>query len=139
MEVALKVEGAREIRRRLAALPRTVEKRIVRRAVREGAKIVREEAERRCPVATGRLRRTLTQRKGRQRRGSYTVAVQHNWKRYYGQVPFYGGFVEYGTRRMPARPYMRPAADAKQDEAGRAVIQSLQEGIEREAAKMRGG
>lgn len=29
-----------------------------------------------------------------------------------GPSVFYGAYVEFGTRRMGARPYMRPAADA---------------------------
>ena len=39
------------------------------------------------------------------------------WKKY-GDDPFYGRFLEFGTRNMPARPFLRPAADMMQGQAG---------------------
>jgi len=136
MEVTLKVEGVRELNRRLETLPVKIQRKIVRQALRDGAKVIREEARRRVPVDTGRLRRTLTQRKGKARRGSYSVVVTHNWKRYAGTIPFYGGYVEHGTRKMPPRPYLRSALDERRDEATRVVIRGIREGIEREVRKV---
>jgi HK97 gp10 family phage protein len=36
----------------------------------------------------------------------------------YGDDPFYGRFLEMGTSKMPARPFLKPAAMSKQDESG---------------------
>ena len=53
-----------------------------------------------CPVATGVLRASI----------SSTVT---GMSAEIGPTARYGGFVENGTRRMAARPYMGPAADAE--------------------------
>lgn len=47
----------------------------------------------------------------------------------YGRDPFYGRFLEKGTSKMPARPWLQPAAMAKQDEAGRQLNLALQKQI----------
>lgn len=44
----------------------------------------------------------------------------------YGQDPFYGRFLEFGTSKMPARPWLRPAGIAKQDAAGSEMRRTLQ-------------
>lgn len=42
---------------------------------------------------------------------------------------WYARLLEFGTSKMAARPFIRPAFDAKKDEAGRAVIEQIQEAI----------
>jgi HK97 gp10 family phage protein len=44
----------------------------------------------------------------------------------YGEDPFYGRFLEFGTSRMEAKPWLAPAAIAKQDASGAAFNRSLQ-------------
>jgi HK97 gp10 family phage protein len=39
---------------------------------------------------------------------------------------YYWKFLEYGTKRMDAQPFMRPAALAEEDNHGRAVVQALE-------------
>jgi len=62
---------------------------------------VQNRARELCPVDTGRLRSSI-QTSGLQRdgRGAYIKV---------GTNVFYAGFVEFGTSRMPAQPYLRPA------------------------------
>lgn len=62
---------------------------------------VQNRARQLAPVDTGRLRSSITS-SGLQRdsRGAYVEV---------GTNVFYAGFVEFGTRRMPAQPYLRPA------------------------------
>lgn len=62
--------------------------------------IVRDEAVRICPVDTQRLRSSLTfeiEKKGKEIIGRIGTNVE------------YSIFVEYGTSRMAAQPYLRPA------------------------------
>lgn len=61
---------------------------------------VQNEARRLCPVDTGRLRASIHHVPGRDARGFY-VQVGTNVN--------YAGFVEFGTRRMRAQPFLRPA------------------------------
>jgi HK97 gp10 family phage protein len=53
-----------------------------------------------APVKTGLLRRSI-----------HTVMAANGQSATVGPSVEYGKFVEFGTRRMGARPYMRPAAE----------------------------
>lgn len=72
-----------------------VAKDLTRRALR-----VQRAAKRLCPVDTGRLRASIAWRMGRDWRGLYAIV---------GTNVHYAAYVEFGTRRMRARPYLRPA------------------------------
>jgi HK97 gp10 family phage protein len=53
-----------------------------------------------APVKTGLLRRSI-----------HTVMAANGQSATVGPSVEYGAYVEFGTRRMGARPYMRPAAE----------------------------
>ena len=82
------------------------------RGMAKGCKIVEDEAKARCPVSTeatrpggphGELRESITS----QTEG-LTGMVGTNKE--------YAGYVELGTCKMPAQPYLVPALLAKKDE-----------------------
>jgi HK97 gp10 family phage protein len=56
-----------------------------------------------CPVDTGRLRSSIGVRQTFSPTGATTIV---------GTVVEYGGYIEYGTSRMRAQPYLRPALRA---------------------------
>jgi len=60
---------------------------------------VEKEAKRICPVDTGRLRNSISTAKG----DKTTMFVGTNVE--------YAPYVEFGTHKMSAQPYMRPAAE----------------------------
>ena len=62
---------------------------------------IEARAKARTPVRTGTLRRSIA---SVFENGGLTGKV--------GPSVFYGRFIEFGTRRMGARPFMRPAAEA---------------------------
>lgn len=62
--------------------------------------LVQNGARVRCPVDTGRLRASIMSTPGRDGRGPY-VDIGTNVE--------YAPFVEYGTMRTRAQPYLRPA------------------------------
>ena len=43
-----------------------------------------------------------------------------------GSPVFYAGFVELGTEKKSARPYLRPAVDENQEQATRALARALE-------------
>ncbi|UVY83796.1 HK97 gp10 family phage protein [Brachybacterium sp. NBEC-018] len=74
-----------------------------RLALRKALTDIQAGAQNRAPVDTGALK------------GSITVEVQGNRDFARGEVGptvHYGGFVETGTSRQRAQPYLRPATDA---------------------------
>ena len=62
---------------------------------------IEARAKAKAPVRTGTLRRSIASVFSN---GGLTGKV--------GPSVFYGRFIEFGTRRMGARPFMRPAAEA---------------------------
>jgi len=53
-----------------------------------------------------------------------------------GGPAFYWRFLEFGTSKMPARPFMRPAAQAGSGRASAVAIEEMKKGIERVAKKL---
>ncbi len=74
----------------------------VRQSVEEACRMIQERAQALCPVDTGALR------------ASITVEVEDLPKTVRGNVgphEDYAAHVEFGTGKMKAQPYMRPAFD----------------------------
>ena len=49
--------------------------------------------------------------------------------------PYYWRFVEFGTSKMPAKPFLRPAFEQTKEKAATEIITTLKRGIEEEAGK----
>lgn len=153
----VKVEGLAELGKALRDLPDRVARNGLRASVYAGAKVVRDEARARAPKADqplgpnqpppGTLRRSVIMKHIRElsslTRQTFFVTVRHG-KKYrkqgkkgnLSQDAWYWRFVEFGTRKMPARPFLRPALQAKRREAVQAMKDRLSERIELEAKKL---
>lgn len=55
------------------------------------------------------------------------------------QDAYYAAFVEFGTSKMAARPFLRPAFEAKKSEAVKAIRDYIAARIPDEVAKLQGG
>lgn len=82
------------------------------RGMAKGCKLVKSEARERCPVDTGELRRSITS----QVEGMFGIV---------GTNKEYAGYVELGTYKMPAQPYLVPALLAKKDEVIQAIVDEV--------------
>lgn len=152
--------GDREAERKLHRLDVALQRKIVRAALRLGARPVRDEAKRLAPVLTGKMRDTITIKALRARRGNFGVQVQTGTRAQLGIEPndpyYYPAAVEFGhagpghgltpkerrrkrrveaSKEIPANPFMRPALDNKAGEAKSAIAGAIRTGIEREAGK----
>lgn len=90
------------------------------RGVQMGALLIENEAKARVPVRTGNLRRSINTQV--EQRGNVVVAT-------IGPSADYGVFIEFGTSRMGAQPYMRPALDLKRAEANEAIRREVARSI----------
>ncbi len=157
--VTMKIEGANELIRSLKRLPINLRKKHLRRAVRQGAALVRNEVRRNAPTDTGRLRRNIKSRSKRGTRSTLRAVVTVNVaRRKQGREltgkfmstgnrsanvapndAYYWRFLERGTSKMNARPFIRPAADAKFREVVNHVIRETQRGVDEDIGKLRSG
>lgn len=126
--VKVTVNGIDELKRALAALPGKLRRKVLVKALRAGAKEVQKSARAAVPVLAtpnayrtkGLLKRKISVRVSKESRRAGDVGVFVNVKPAAKSArgatnrldPYYWRFVEFGTKKMTARPFMAPAADA---------------------------
>ncbi|MFL4597010.1 HK97-gp10 family putative phage morphogenesis protein [Stenotrophomonas maltophilia] len=125
------ISGLAELERALLELSDRAARRALRKGMRRGAIVVRNDARNRVRIARGKLRRSIRVRERSEEQG---------WMRFAVEVPrsaFYGKFGEYGTSRMAAWPFMRPAAESKTEEAVSTMRDALGEAVQEEMRRAR--
>lgn len=144
----IEMQGLRELEKALLDLPKRLERRVLNSALMSGARLMVRDAKQRVPVATGELRRNIRARPDRPRDGhTATVIVgvrklskaqlfKLRKKRINTSDPFYWRFVEFGTSRMAARPFLRPAFESQKVGAVAVIKDALRERIDKEAQKL---
>lgn len=147
----VRIEGLEELARALKELPKRVARNGLRASVHAGAKVIRDEARLKAPVATqvfgpnqqppGTLKRAIIMKqiseKSDAQKQVFYVAVRRG-KQYrnqgkkgtLSQDAYYAHFVEFGTVKMSARPFMRPAFEGKKGDAVEAIRTRLAERVE---------
>lgn len=110
---------------------------VLRQATRASAAVFRDEARRRAPKRTGKLARNIVVVSQRTRNGEATagVHIRSKGKASNRNNAFYWRFVELGTSNMAPVPFIRPAYDAKQDEAAQAAFDKANEAIDKVLSK----
>lgn len=126
----MSIRGGEELAAALEALGPTMEKKILRSAMREAAKPMLADAKRRAPVLTGQLRKSLKIRAMKRRSKGQVGVVISTAKGFFKGDEFYGAFHEFGTKRMPARPFIRPAFEANKAQSIRIVGEAIKIGLE---------
>jgi len=133
--ISIRVDGLDELKRRLSALPQAMQTKIVKGMVSTGAAVFKDEAIARAPEYTGdvqlghpppgTLKRSIYQFRIREEsvgtREAWRVSVRKGKKAKDGVDAYYGSWVEYGTVKMVARPYMRPAFEVKKEDVVRVM------------------
>ena len=109
----------------------------VRPAAQAGAQVFYEEVRARAPVSEkahstkgkkqtyqpGNLRAAIYQAFVDGESGETAATYRISWNK---KKAFYGRFIEFGTSKMAARPFLRPGFDAARERAMTAVVQVLQ-------------
>lgn len=123
--------GFKEMQAALARLAAGVPEEKLRAALREGGELIAEEARRLVPIDTGQLHDSIAVVDERDMRiygkingGDVSLYVGPVGSAEDGDV-FYARFVEFGSLRSEAQPFMRPAIAAKQADAEKLVAARL--------------
>lgn len=153
------VAGLADLAAALRELPQRIGRNVLRGAVAAGAAEIRKDAKNKAPQYTGRiadghpppgtLRRAIYQKQINElsdaQRQVFFVGVRQGKKyRKQGkkgdksQDAYYWKFVEFGTSKMSARPFLRPAFEASKLQAVDRIQEYLAERIPREVEKLSG-
>lgn len=130
--MAVHVQNIDALRRDFSNITAKMQRGVLRDAFRAAARPVVASAKSKVSVKTGALKRGITQRVS-VKSGSGEALIGFNRKQ------FYGRFIELGTSKMSAKPFLRPALDESQSKIEDAFIAAINRGIERKTAALSGG
>jgi HK97 gp10 family phage protein len=163
MSRLINITGGRELALALKELPSKIERSIMRKAMRAGARVIANEAKSNVPVQDGDLKRSIRVSTTSKRGQVEAKAVAGNKKAYYAN------WVEFGTigheiaarpgkvlrfkaadgkivetQRVlhpgaRAKPFMRPALDTKADVAVKAVADTVRRNLNERGLNSVGG
>lgn len=138
MPLSVDIRGFPELQKQLHDIGNALAEDILEAAVREGAKIVRDAAAAKAPrdphstdhMADHIVVRTI------EKDGVHAVAgvAPVGWAPEKGKGEgkyFYFRYLEYGTSKMRARPFLRPAADENENAVTQAIADRLRKEIEK--------
>jgi HK97 gp10 family phage protein len=112
--MSVTVHGLREVGDKLKSLSEKVQKKYVRKAGRDGMKLILQQAKANAPAKTGLVRKSLRIAGGKGRKGSIVLRIVLGIKNFVGKS-YYGAFVEQGhfTGKRPASLKNLKGLDAK--------------------------
>jgi HK97 gp10 family phage protein len=137
MPQIVKVEGLSDLVAALEDLGKSTARNTLRRTLRIAAKPVADHAQALAPRLTGRLQLSiivgnrLTRRQARDRREDGPAFAEV----YVGTASGHGVVQEFGTYKMSAHPFMRPAWDSDRERVLDTIKSELSVQIEKSAAR----
>ncbi len=163
MAEQVSIQGLAGLLRSLREAPRAVQGSAVRAGMRKGSNVIRDDARRRAPKASGFLAsQIITRRANAQSRsragvgkdGEYfTVGVRSGRRRKYANTKrnkqrgragksyvdrgwaYYWRFLEFGTKKQRASPFLTPAGEAKGPEAAQVIIDETRAALDKQLRK----
>lgn len=138
--IEVKLVGIEDLKRALADAPKQIRTKAVRGALREAGKVIQSAARAAAPVLAvptprrkpGTVKKNIVVRASKFARQTGDEGVYINVRGIRGKArvaklgragaanpndPYYWRFVEMGTKKLAARPFLRPAAESKGQEA----------------------
>lgn len=129
----IEISGIDEILKKLKVLPDRVQKNVVTGAIRAGASSISKEAKTLVPKDSGTLKKSIGVVKRRSKNKniiSFSVAPLKK------KDGWYAHFLEFGTIKMPAHPFMRPAFEKKGNETIEEAKKYMIKRIDKEIKKL---
>lgn len=110
MSIDFRIEGLDDLENQFDRLIDTSKKKVMQKALNAGIAPIKKEAKANAPVDKGVLK---SQIRSKQMKYTEKPAVGI----YVSGKAFYWYFIENGTSKMAAAPFLRPAVDSKHEEA----------------------
>lgn len=144
-----------QVQKALAKLPGVLQEKVVVGATRAAAKVIANEAKERVPVRSGLLKKSIGVAKVKKsdtptghikfyvvpKSKNYVSAVLKSDGVTFGTMKFdkrvyYAHMVEFGTKNMAARPFLRPAFENSGDKSVKAFQDYALKRVEKEIKKL---
>jgi HK97 gp10 family phage protein len=156
--ITVQITGLKELQNALNQLPKEIQGRPLRSAVSAAAKVIVDDVKARVPVGeTGNLKTAVYRYRSRRNsatgRETFFVGIRQGkaqfkdtaYNRRKGRVgksyktqgeAYYWRFLEFGTAKMAAKPFLRPAFESSKSKAVEVIKQRLGKAIETQAKKL---
>jgi len=125
--ISAKIEGLNDLVKRMKTLEPKLAKSALRSAVGAGAQVINKEAQSIVTVDEGDTKKAIHKKRSRREsnnhRETFTVGVKNN------KAPGWW-HLEFGTKNMAAKPFLRPAFESKKMEAVLAIKTKLFQKLE---------
>ena len=121
-DVTVRISGLDELERKLKELPKQFAKKAVRKALKAGAEPIVTEMETLAPKRTGFLSQhigTKIKLTPKETAGTIRIGPSSN--------AFYAMFLEFGTSKMSAQPFMRKAFENQKQRALQSFTTTLKD------------
>lgn len=140
----MRLEGLEQIVSAMEKMADDVKGDPLRASLRRGMTPVLEDAKQRAPQDSGRLERNILMRPipPKDMPPGFTdgqeVFVRSSRRKSKDDETnaWYWRFIEFGTRHMPARPFLRPAAEGKRRQAMQEFTDEMRKQMERTARRI---
>jgi HK97 gp10 family phage protein len=117
--MGIQLEGMTELVRQLERLGAKAEQ-VKKDALQAGAEIIQKAASEKAPKDTGKLAKNIV-----------ISDINEDGTVDIGPDPdrFYGRFLEFGTSKMAARPFLQPAFEENKDQVQQKMAQVIRRGL----------
>lgn len=123
---SMEFEGIEELMKRISEMGKAGV-RAENKALKKAGEIIVEEAKNNVSERTGKLKEGLKVSGVRKKDGNkYILAGIQKGD---NSKIFYGKFLEFGTSKMSAKPFMAPAYESKKNEANEIIKQELRNAL----------
>ena len=148
-------ESFKKVMKALDKLPTAIQEKVVVGATRSATKVVANEAKRLAPVDTGRLKLSISVAKAKKKdtkenhvkfyavpktKLRKTISATVNGKKAKLKTvdySYHAHFLEFGTSKMSAKPFLRPAVENTLQESVKAFQDYALKRVDKEIAKLR--
>lgn len=150
----VKLTGLDEVRRALRRLPKEMRRRELNRAIRAGGRPILALAQTLAPIGEanfirqqrgktvahlrGTLQSSIAMRSEKKSRllDAARIKIGVLWDNRDPNSAWYWRFVEFGTSKMPARPFLVPAFEALKLTALGNIVKELRKGLDRQTRRV---
>lgn len=150
--ITAKLEGLKELEKILLKLPEKIQGKVLRTSTVAGGRVIQKEIKRRVPTKTGALKRAIRvvslKNKAGNTKAEVAVGVQRIVKpkksKNRASKPekasdvFYWRFLEFGTKHIPAKNFIRSSFEDRKRDAAEEIRKRLKLNIEKEVYKLGG-
>jgi HK97 gp10 family phage protein len=151
MMIEFKMSGFDQLEKSLSKLPKEFRDSVERTALRVAAKAIEKRAKAGAPVGSGLLKKSIgvTVKKNKSGKNSGSLSARVGARTGYAETQMvngksvkkdpvkYAGIVEYGTAKMPARPFIRNAVESSRSEVMELLSKGYNQGLARVAKKIK--